>query len=126
MLRQRIESLVPSFVENRRANLLSRRAPRRLQARQFESFDHLRSAIERHLTQGDGVCERPARRAHFPDAVIGSAPLALRVFDQLAQPYPQGFIDLAVVRRPLVSAIENLAVYVVLGLLRRRVAPAHW
>src|SRR5262245_59582859 len=124
MLRKRIEPFVPGFVEYRRANLLSRRAPWQPATRQFKSFDHLRPAVERHLAHGGGVCERPSRRAHLPDAVIRGAPLTLRVFDQLTQPFPQRFVDHAVASRPLVSAIENLAVDVMLGLLRRSVAPA--
>src|SRR5262249_60845861 len=35
------------------------------------------------------------------------------------------FINFAVTRRPLVSAIENLAIHVVLKLLRRAIPPPH-
>src|SRR5262249_43940115 len=76
------------------------------------------------LAQGRGIGEYPARRTHFPDAVIRITPLAGGGFDQSAEPFPQLFINLAAMLRPFVSAIENLAVDVVLNLLGRRVAPS--
>src|SRR5262249_50901328 len=125
MLCQRTEVFIPGFVEDRPANLSGRRAPPRRFARQFESFDHSRPAVQGHLAQGRGIGEYPALRTHFPDAVIRIAPLAGGGFDQSAEPLPQLFINLAAMRRPFVSAIENLAVDVVLNLFGRRVAPSH-
>src|SRR5262249_33244011 len=90
----------------------------------FESFDHSRSAVQGHLAHGRGIGKYPARRAHFPDAVIRIAPLASGGFDQSAEPLPQLYINLAAMRRPFVGAIKNLAVHIALNLLGRRVAPS--
>src|SRR5262249_42015004 len=83
------------------------------------------SAVKSHLAQCRGIGKYPSRRAHFPDAVIRIAPHASGGFDQSAEPLPQLFINFAAMSRPFISAIENLAVDVVLDLFGRRVAPSH-
>src|SRR5262245_41607548 len=125
MLCQRVELLIPRLLEYGCANLIRSGAPPQGFTWKIEPLNQPHPAIQRHLAEGRRVGERPADRAHFPDALIRVAPLTRSGFDQSAQLTPQPGINLAMMRSPLIGTIEYLTIDVVLNLLHRRVAPAH-
>jgi hypothetical protein len=72
--------------------------------------------MERNLAQGCGIRKGSARGPHLPNAVVGLIPLLASDLDEPCQSRPQYLVNLPSVDGPLVGAVEDFAVDVVLPL----------
>lgn len=80
-----------------------------------------RAAVHGDVAQRNRVGERAADGPHLPDAVIRFAPNAPGLIDQRPQLSGCRGVEVATTSDPLVGAVQNLTVDVVLALLGCRI-----
>src|SRR4030095_5766872 len=113
-----LEFRIPCFLKDRLRDFVGLFPPCCDVFGKAEKFCDPGTAIQSHLAQPCGIRERTRCCTDFPYAVVRAAPLVCRRHDEVSQPGPQSRIDRSMILTPLIGAVENFTVNIVLNLIR--------
>lgn len=92
---------------------------------QGEPLRHARRAVQRDLAHRRRIGEGPPARADVPDAVVRLPPFASRSLREFLKALPEPVRNGSVMRGPLIGAIPDFLIDIVLPLPRSGVPPTN-